>query len=197
MDRGIEAGPRMSGWLDGAVERVVAFAGDVPPSAGRRVLAIEGRSGSGKTTLARVVAGRLGAPLIRMDDLYAGWDGLEKGVEVLRDWVLEPLARGRPAVWRRWDWAAGRYAEEHPVPDADWLVVEGVGAGATVLRPYLEGLVWLESPEAVRKRRALARDGETYAPHWSRWARHEDAFYASEQVREHADLLFHVGSADG
>ncbi|MFC3990839.1 nucleoside/nucleotide kinase family protein [Actinoplanes siamensis] len=155
------------------------------------MLAVEGRSGSGKTTLARAVAERLDAPLIHMDDLYPGWDGLDQGVHNLREWVLEPLARGRAARWRRWDWAAHGYAEEHPVPDADWLVVEGVGAGAGVLRPYLSGVVWLQSPAAVRKRRALARDGEAYAPHWRRWAAQEDAFYARGDVA--ADLIVENG----
>ncbi|GIM96618.1 dephospho-CoA kinase [Paractinoplanes toevensis] len=180
----------MTSWLAGATDRVVAWARDLSPAAGRRrVLAVEGRSGSGKTTLARAVAERLAAPLIQMDHLYAGWDGLEQGVTALRDWVLVPLAEGRPAVWRRWDWAGHRYAEDHPVPDADWLVVEGVGAGGSVLTAYTSGLVWLESPAPVRKQRALARDGETYAPHWRRWAGHEDAFYAAERVRERADLI--------
>ncbi|BEL03016.1 AAA family ATPase [Actinoplanes sichuanensis] len=173
-----------------AAARVVAWAAGRPARAGsRRVLAVEGRSGAGKTTLARAVAARLGAPLIHMDDLYAGWDGLQQGVTALHDWVLVPLAEDRPAVWRRWDWAAGAYAEEHPVPDAAWLVVEGVGAGGRVLRPYICGLIWVDSPTVIRKRRALDRDGQTYAPHWARWARHEDAFYAAEQVRENADLI--------
>ncbi|MEV6350191.1 dephospho-CoA kinase [Actinoplanes sp. NPDC051851] len=177
-------------WLAASTDRVVAWARDQKPSAGeRRVLAIEGRSGSGKTTLATAVAERLGAPLIQMDHLYAGWDGLGRGVEVLHEWVLAPLTAGERAVWRRWDWAAHHYAEEHPVPDGEWLVVEGVGAGGALLRTYLSGLVWVESPTTVRKRRALARDGETYAPHWRRWAAHEDAFYAAEQVREHAGLI--------
>ncbi|WIM98362.1 dephospho-CoA kinase [Actinoplanes oblitus] len=175
-------------WPTAVADRVVAWTGGHRPSAGgRRVLAVEGRSGSGKSSLAGAVADRLGAPLIRMDDLYAGWDGLSQGVVALRDWVLRPLAEGRPAIWRRWDWAAGEYAEEHPVPDADWLVVEGVGAGAH--RAYLSGVVWLNSPAAVRKRRALDRDGETYEPHWDRWARQEDAFYAAEPVRERAGLV--------
>ncbi|TWG24111.1 uridine kinase [Actinoplanes teichomyceticus] len=174
--------------------RVVEWArGREPSAGGRRVLAVEGRSGSGKTTLARGVADRLGAPLIHMDDLYAGWDGLEPGVLALRDWVLRPLAENRRAVWRRWDWAAGAYAEEHPVPDAGWLVVEGVGAGAGRLRAYRSGLIWLDSPGWLRKRRALARDGATYAPHWDRWARQEDAFYAAERVRDHADLVIANG----
>ncbi|SDT59917.1 dephospho-CoA kinase [Actinoplanes derwentensis] len=180
----------MSGELEAAAERVVAWAGGLEARAGsRRVLAVEGRSGSGKTTLAAAVAERLVSPLIHMDDLYAGWDGLDQAVIELHDRVLVPLADGRPAVWRRWDWAAGEYRGEHRVPDAGWLVVEGVGAGGRVLRSYTSGLVWLDSPTVIRKRRALDRDGQTYAPHWARWARHEDAFYAAEQVRENADLI--------
>jgi hypothetical protein len=183
-------------WPDGPAQRVLAWAATLRPSAGsRRVVAVEGRSGSGKSTLARAVATGLGAPLLHMDDLYAGWDGLRDGVTALHDRVLVPLAEGRPAVWRRWDWAAGAYAEEHPVPGGDWLLVEGVGSGGRVLRPYLSGVVWIEAPAMVRKRRALARDGQTYAPHWDRWARQEDAYYAADQVREAADLI--ILPADG
>jgi hypothetical protein len=180
-------------WLGAAVERVLAWTHGREPSAGqRRVLAVEGRSGSGKTTLARAVASRLEAPLIHMDDLYAGWDGLDEGIANLRAWVLEPLAGGQPASWRRWDWAAHEYAGSHAVPAADWLIIEGVGAGARLLRPYLSGVVLLESAAAVRKRRALARDGETYAPHWQRWAAHEDAFYAGGMP---ADLIIGTGGS--
>ncbi|GGN75853.1 adenylate kinase [Actinoplanes lobatus] len=174
----------------GAVERIVAWAAARhPPIEGRRVLAIEGRSGSGKTTLAAALADRTGSPTIHMDDLYTGWDGLLPGVTALREWILEPLAAGEPAVWRRWDWTAGAYAEEHRVPPGGWLIVEGVGTGARVLTPYLIGLVWLVCPTAERKRRALARDGATYAPHWDRWAGQEAAFHTAEQVRDRADLL--------
>ena len=176
--------------LNVAADRVAGWAAGRPPSAGsRRVLAIDGRSGSGKTTLAGLVAHRLAAPLFHLEDLYAGWDGLAAGVTALRDRVLAPIAAGRPALWQRWDWTAGEYTGEHGVPAADWLVVEGVGAGARVLRPYLCGVVWVESPTALRKRRALARDGATYAPHWQRWAAQEDAFFAAERVRERADLI--------
>lgn len=79
------------------------------------------------------------------------------------------------------------------MPDGDWLVVEGVGSGGRMLRPYLCGVVWLESPTEVRKRRALARDGAVYAPHWDRWARQEAAFYAAEGVRESAGLIIESG----
>ncbi|PRX19786.1 hypothetical protein CLV67_10951 [Actinoplanes italicus] len=177
-------------WPQEQTRSVLAWAAGLRPSAcPRRVVAVEGRSGSGKTTLARAVATGLGAPLLHMDDLYAGWDGLRDGVTTLHDRVLLPLAEGRPAVWQRWDWTTGAYAEEHRVPDSDWLLVEGVGSGARVLRPYLSGVVWIEALDAVRKERALARDGQTYAPHWARWARQEEAYYAADQVREAAGLI--------
>ncbi|MFC3738185.1 nucleoside/nucleotide kinase family protein [Paractinoplanes deccanensis] len=172
------------------VGAVVAWAAKLPASAGgTRVVAIEGRSGSGKTELAGGVASALGAPLVRMDDLYPGWDGLRGGVIALTEWVLAPLAGGGQARWRRWDWAASRYAEWHETPRGDWLVVEGVGCGAAAVRPYLSGLVWLEAPVDQRRARALARDGEMYAPHWERWARQEDDFYGTDDVRAHAGLI--------
>ncbi|GAA4708996.1 adenylate kinase [Phytohabitans rumicis] len=161
------------------------------------MLAVEGRSGAGKSTLATALAAELDAPVIRMDDLYAGWDGLLAGVDALVDWVLAPLGRGEPARWRRYDWHLGRYAEWHPVPATDVLVVEGVGAGARPVAPYLSTLVWLDAPDDVRRERALARDGDTYAPHWDRWARHENDFYAQDDVRSRADVLISVPTPGG
>ncbi|GAB7045683.1 AAA family ATPase [Catenuloplanes indicus JCM 9534] len=192
-DHRIGAAPRGGTAVDRASAHaggLVAWVRSLPATAGRtRVVCVEGRSGAGKTGLAGALAADLGATLIRMDDLYPGWDGLLGGVDALREWILAPLAAGQPARWRRWDWAAGAYRDWEPLHAGDDLVVEGVGCGAGALRPYRSGLVWIEVPEAERKRRALARDGETYAPHWERWARQEDAFYAANQVREHADKI--------
>ncbi|WP_307801642.1 hypothetical protein [Microbispora triticiradicis] len=160
---------------------------------GTRVLAVEGRSGAGKSTLATAVAAALAAPIVRMDDLYDGWDGLQAGVDALMEWVLRPLGRGRPARWRRYDWARGEYAEWHEIAEADTLVIEGVGCGAREAGPYLGGLVWLEAGEEVRRARALARDGEAYAPHWRRWAEQEEWYYARHDVRSRAGLVVLTG----
>ncbi|SNY68499.1 dephospho-CoA kinase [Paractinoplanes atraurantiacus] len=173
-----------------SADAVIAWARGLSPAAGgTRVVAVEGRSGAGKTELALRLAAALSAPLIRMDDLYPGWDGLRGGVTALHDWVLKPLADGEPVRWRSWDWAADRYAGWHEVPRGDSLVVEGVGCGARVLAPYISGLVWIEVPDALRRERALARDGATYEPHWERWARQEDEFYGTDDVRGRADLI--------
>ncbi len=155
---------------------------------GTRVLAVEGRSGSGKSTLAAEIAAELAAPMIRMDDLYPGWDGLLGGVDALLEWVLRPLSAYRTARWRRFDWERDEYAEWHDVPPTDALVVEGVGSGARAAGPFLSGLIWVEAAEETRKARALARDGDVYAPHWDRWADQEERFYAVQDVSARADL---------
>ena len=47
----------------------------------------------------------------------------------------------------------------------------------------------------VRRARALSRDGETYAPHWERWAAQEDAVYRSSRPRDRADLVLRTDSS--
>jgi hypothetical protein len=47
----------------------------------------------------------------------------------------------------------------------------------------------LEVPASVRKKRALDRDGETFAPYWDMWAVQEDAMLARERTRDRADLV--------
>ena len=57
------------------------------------IVALDGRSGSGKTLLGTAVAASLACPVVHLDALYPGWDGLQGGVDLLTTHVLEPLAR--------------------------------------------------------------------------------------------------------
>lgn len=190
------------GEVDGhLVDEVVRALLAAPPRAGlTRVLAVDGRSGSGKTTFAETVLAALqqAAPdrstgLVHLDEVYPGWDGLASAVPVLADGVLAALATGRPAGFTAWDWYAGAPGGHRPVPAADLLVVEGAGAGSRACAPYLSLLVWLEAPVEVRRRRALQRDGEVFAPHWDRWAAQEDRLFPVERTRQRADRVLHTG----
>ena len=164
------------------------------PRAGRaRVLAIDGRSGAGKTRLAAELSAELGAPMVSLEDLYGGWDGLERGIDLLVSAVLEPFAAGRAARVPRYDWAAAGWAEPLPLEPPDVLIVEGVGAGARRAARFESVLAWLEAPADVRKKRALDRDGEIFAPHWDQWAAQEDATLARERTPERADLVLQTG----
>jgi uridine kinase len=180
------------------LEQLLATVRAASPRAGTTcVVAIDGRSGSGKTTLARALAGELEAPIVALEDLYGGWDGLEDGVSLLRSAVFRPLAAGRAPRVPRYDWHAEAWGDPWSLAPSDYLVVEGVGAGAERLAPYTSVLVWLELSAAIRRERALARrHGERFAPHWHRWACQEDAFFERERPRERADLVIDAGNLD-
>ena len=170
-----------------AVQRLLAER--APHAGATHVVAVDGPSGSGKTTLAARLAAALDAPVVHMDDLYPGWDGLEDAVPRLAEWVLEPLSRKESARYRRYDWDRGEYAEWHDVPDTPVVVVEGVASAARAVAPHLSVVVWMEARPDVRMDRGMERDGETYRPHWERWARQEDAHFAADDTRSRADVV--------
>lgn len=159
-----------------------------------QVIGVDGRSGTGKTMFAAQLAGALSThaaavPVVHLDDLYPGWDGLAAAVPALVAGVLEPLTRGEDARWRRWDWdadAPGDWA------DAAWtstVVVEGVGATAAACRPHLACSLWLETPDDVRYERAIGRDGAGFAREWDRWAAQELVYLAADDPVAHADVV--------
>jgi uridine kinase len=132
--------------------------------------------------------------VVSLEDLYGGWDGLERGIDLLVSQVLEPLAAGRAAFVPRYDWIARQWCEPVPLDPPEVLIVEGVGAGARRAAVFESLLVWLEATAAVRKKRALERDGEAFAPYWEHWAAAEDALLARERTPERADLVLATGS---
>lgn len=149
---------------------------------------VDGRSGSGKTTIARrIVDERPELQLLRLDDLYPGWDGLDAASRAVPG-ILVTLR------WRAWDWPAASPGRWHELDPARPILVEGVGALSRASRPLAARAIWVETHAATRKRRALARDGDSYAPFWDRWAAQEEVFLARERPWELADEI--VDGAD-
>ena len=172
------------------VEDVRALAASNP------VVIIDGGSGAGKTSLAtRVarawpVAGRV--QVIALDSLYPGWDGLDGGAERALEGILRPHGRGLLGAWRRWDWERGEEAETHAVDPALGVIVEGSGILRRSTARLADVRVWVESEEHSRKSRALARDGDTYRPHWDRWAAQERRHVERDSPRELATRVVEV-----
>jgi uridine kinase len=160
-----------------------------PRAGATRVMAIDGRSGAGKTSLAAMLGGQLKAPVVSLEGLYGGWDGLEHGIDLLVSEILEPLAAGQAARVPRYDWVSKEWAEPVLLAPPDVLIVEGVGAGALRAAAFESLLMWLEVPAPIRKKRALDRDGDTFAPYWDRWSAQEDLMLAREHTPDRADII--------
>ena len=161
------------------------------PRLGRtRLIAVDGRSGSGKTWLASELATPLDAPVIHLDDLYPGWDGLAKTADVLAEWVIGPLSKGKPARWRRFDWDTMSYAEWHTTEAAGVVVLEGCGSIRSTLAGAYAARIWVEAQAAARRQRLRARpDWTAYEPFARQWAAGEDQLYRTEHTRRHCDVI--------
>lgn len=158
-----ELAPRLSAL---AGERATASSGEAGTRPGVPVVTIDGYSGSGKSTLAAALASLLpGWQVLHLDDWYPGWDGLAAGSDIARR-IATDLRGGRASSYEAWDWEAGETGATIRVPLAP-TIIEGCGA----IEAEADLAIWIADPgEDERRSRALARDGQTYAPHWRRWA---------------------------
>ncbi len=155
-----------------------------------RLVRIDGPAGSGKTTLAAEVAALVaGAQVVHMDNLYAGWSGIDHAVTAQLDSILLPLAEGRPGRYRRFDWVADEFAEEHVVEPGPLLVLEGVGSGTRAHADLGTVLVWVDAPHDLRMTRGIDRDGEAFRVQWEAWAQSEQVLFEREGTRSRADML--------
>lgn len=181
-------------WLD----EITRLLQERPPACGTTtVIAIDGPSGSGKTSLTQHLVRSGRASVLHLDDIYPGWHGLAATPPMIARDVLEPIAAGQTGSISRWSWVRDRPGPVLQVAPAPLLVIDGVGSGAAVIRPFLNVLVWVEAPAAVRRQRALERDGGAYDPWWETWAAQESRHFAAEKTCQHADLVIdttaHVG----
>ncbi|WP_306999233.1 uridine kinase family protein [Amycolatopsis thermophila] len=172
------------------------MAGDVlagPPRCGRvRLVAVDGPSGAGKSTFAaRLVEAfvRLGTSTALVStDHYATWADPVAWWPRLVAEVLDPLAAGRPASYRPLDWTTGepRPGALRTVEPADVLVLEGVSAGRSSVRPRLSALCWVEGPgPAERLERAVLRDGPGTRRHFEAWQDFERGWFEVDRTREY------------
>lgn len=173
-----------------ALKAIAARAAQSGPRCGKAtVIAIDGPAGSGKTTLALRLAEQMDAQLVHMDDLYEGWEGLREGGQIVTR-ILNQIATGEPGAYRRYDWDAGRYLEEHALEPTGVIIVEGVGSVRTEHLDLLSLVVMVVEPDPrERLVRGLARDGADAREHWERWMELEADLHREVDLPALADII--------
>ncbi|WP_232020914.1 cobalt ABC transporter [Acidipropionibacterium jensenii] len=173
------------GEADPIVDRIAA------DGAGRRpVVLIDGGSGSGKSTLAEALVGildrRPGAPWqLVHDDFYPGWAGLSAAWRM----VPEKILADHDAGYRPWDWAAKAPGDRRELDPRAAILVECCGALTPVSAAMATTRIWCEADPRTRRRRALDRDGEMFAPYWQMWAVQEELHWLRHRPRTLADIV--------
>lgn len=165
----------------------------MPFSAEYAITLVDGRSGAGKSHFAAELARARGAVVVSIDDVYPGWDGLDAGSWLIHEYLVRPYLAGLTGRHRPWSWEEQRRAEWVEVSPDVPLIVEGCGAIRRDSITTSSRRVWLETDDAVRRERALERDGQMYEPHWTRWALQEERFLALHHSRELATEIVNMG----
>jgi para-aminobenzoate synthetase len=184
------------------------------------LVAIDGASGSGKSVLAALVAARLGAALVPVDDFFAAqladadWDArtpAERAADAL-DWrrlraeALVPLLAGWPARWHPFDFSAGAR------PDGSYgfstraegrepkrvVLVEGAYACRPELADLIDWSVLVDAPVEVRHRRLARRENPQFLAAWhARWDAAERWYFSQVRPESAFDrVVTNVGSQE-
>lgn len=148
------------------------------------LIVIDGRSGAGKSKYALELSAETGFPVLSLDWLYPGWDGLDAGQAMMVNSVLRHWHTSRVFRLPRWDWSAMRFDQEVSIEVTDGLIIEGCGAISLRSSVVASRAIWLDALDRLRRERALNRDGDSYRPHWERWALQEERFIALHRSPE-------------
>lgn len=155
----------------------------------RALVAVDGPGGAGKSTLAAMVASHLGDATVVPTDDFAAWNDPLGWWRRMLDDVIEPIAEGHRARYRRRDFLSGDLLGWVTVPTARVTIVEGVSASRREWSDRLCFRIWVETPREERLRRGLERDGADARALWEGWMATEDAFFAGDRPWERADEI--------
>jgi len=184
----------VSGTIETYARLAAEVAGRAPRLGETRLVAVDGPSGTGKTSFAAGLAGAMPAgvtvAVVPTDAFLDGWGPPLSVWSRLRTDVLEPIAAGRAAAYRTYDWTLGRRGDaETAVPVPQVLILEGVTSARAEIRPLLALSVFVTGDPAVRFARAVYRDGTDTAAPLRAWHMAEEAHFMADRTAEHAEVV--------
>src|SRR6476469_8165080 len=103
------------------------------------IVAVDGRSGSGKSTVANLLHQSVAASAIVHTDDVAWHHSFFDWTNLLLENILKPLRDGKAVRYQPPGWQQlGRPGAIEVPADLDLVVVEGVGASRSEVRPFID-----------------------------------------------------------
>jgi uridine kinase len=155
-----------------------------------KIILIDGPAGSGKTTLSLKLKAELNCQVVHLDDHYNGWDealGTDLSSTLIN--ILENFTEGRACKIKIFNWQKNCFEGHKVIQPAEVLIIEGVGSGQSVARPYSSALYWVETEPEIAFKRVLDRDGPDYESRIRSWQIREAKHFSDEPTREFADFI--------
>ena len=157
------------------------------------LIAIDGPAGSGKSTLARSLAVDIPEVfIIAVDDLYDGWSDAftpRLSARVIEQ-VLEPISKNQEFRYDIYDWHTNKFVKSKVVAKDQIYILEGVTAGQSQFRPYLDALIWLDISDEIGLARVLNRDGDLIRDQMITFQQAQKTHFAKDLTKDAADYIF-------
>jgi uridine kinase len=157
------------------------------------IIAIDGPAGAGKTTLASHLAAALAlrfhSNVIHLDDVYRGWDlALTQSLTQDLTSIIKDHQSGREITYRPFNWAKGEPGPQVTLPPRDLLILEGVGAAQSAIRPLITASIWIGIDPQHGYERVIARDGDAISVEMKKWLITQQQHFAAENTEKAADF---------
>lgn len=181
-------------------ERVVRSASALLSEKPLVIVAIDGRCASGKTTLSRILAERLSATVVHMDDFFLPPArrneetrellGANAEIDRFLSEVLLPLSRMEMADYRPFSCKRGEYLTRVPVSPRGVVIVEGSYSCHPLLRRYYDLTVFLTVLPEEQLRRLEERGGRACLNAFrERWIPLEEAYFSRYDIADACDIV--------
>ena len=170
------------------------------------VIAIDGMAGAGKTTLSALLAQRLDAPVIHMDDFFLpqGFRTPERlrtpggnvYYERFREEVSPYLRCGQPFAYRIFDAHAHRFTGTRLMEVKPFVIVEGSYSQHPEIGDVYDLRVFCKVSAAEQMRRVRERAPERADMFAAMWIPMENRYFEACDIEENSDIVVTSGPAD-
>lgn len=166
---------------------------DLCKSVERPIIAIDGRAGAGKTTLAEHLTASMSlkykCTIVHMDDLYNGWQTpFDNNFTDSLLLAVNSHVNSQRYSLSFFNWKKNEFSAPQEIPQGELLVLEGVGALHSVIRPFLTASIWIDIEAKEGLKRVLSRDGDGISSQMHQWLIQQEEHFLHHKSQAAADF---------